>query len=197
MGYAPCVDARGFRIDWGTLTAIEPTPDEVARHVAALADAYNHPRNAPLLGHTAPLDTQDVLDHYASLRAAGAHPLLLLDEGALAGDGDLRNVDGGAAEFAFLIAAPSAQGKGLGTRFAIMVHALAFTRLGLERVYASIIPANTASRRVFDKLGYTVDTSPAARAFADEPGDVIMAIDRTTFLTAHAAAVAELRIAVR
>jgi RimJ/RimL family protein N-acetyltransferase len=197
MGYAPRVDARGFRIDWGTLTAVEPTPDEVAHHVAALVEAYNHPCNAPLLGHTMHLDAQDVLDHYASLRAGGAHPFLLLDSGELAGDGDLRNFDGGAAELAFLIAAPGAQGKGLGTRFAIMLHAVAFTRLDLDRVYASIVPANTASRRVFEKLGYTDDDSPAARAFADAPDDVVMSIDRATFLAAHAAAMAELRISWR
>jgi RimJ/RimL family protein N-acetyltransferase len=54
-------------------------------------------------------------------------------------------------------------------------------------VYASIVPHNTASRRVFEKLGYAVDHSARARDFADEPGDVVMAIDRTTFEHAHAA----------
>lgn len=201
MGYARCVDLPGFRIDWttphGTLTALEPRPDEVAQHVGALAAAYNDPHNAPLLGHTEPLAESDVLDHYTSLLGRGAHPFLLFSDGVLAGDGDLRNLDRGAAEFAFLIAAPSAQGKGLGTRFAIMIHAFGFIQLALDRVYASIVPANTASRRVFEKLGYTLDTSEAARAFADDPDDVIMCVERDTFLRAHAEAIAQLRIAMR
>jgi RimJ/RimL family protein N-acetyltransferase len=78
-----------------------------------------------------------------------------------------------------------------------MVHAFGFRRLGLDRIYASIIPDNAASRRVFEKLGYQVDASPAARAYADEPGDVTMAIDRATFERAHAQAMAEIAIAVR
>ena len=201
MGYPRCVDLPGFRIDWttphGALTALEPRLDDVAHHVGALAAAYNDPHNAPLLGHTEPLAERDVLDHYASLRGRGAHPFLLFSDGVLAGDGDLRNLDHGAAEFAFLIAAPAAQGKGLGTRFAIMIHAFAFTQLALDRVYASIVPANTASRRVFEKLGYTLDTSEAARAFADEPEDVVMSIAREAFLHQHADPMAQLRIAMR
>ena len=91
----------------------------------------------------------------------------------------------------------AARCSGLGTRIAIMLHAFGFATLGLERIYASIIPDNVASRRVFDKLGYAVDTSPAARAFADEPGDIIMAISRATFQRAHAAHLAEIQLAPR
>jgi RimJ/RimL family protein N-acetyltransferase len=127
---------------------------------------------------------------------SGAHPVLLFRDGALAGDGDLRGLAGGAAEFAFLIAAPSAQGRGLGTRFATMIHAYAFARLELERIYASVIPANVASRRVFEKLGYAADDSDAARAFGDE-GDTVLRIDRDEFLRRHAAAVAHIQIAMR
>jgi RimJ/RimL family protein N-acetyltransferase len=78
-----------------------------------------------------------------------------------------------------------------------MIHMFGFTRLRLDRIYASIIPDNTASRRVFEKLGYRVDDSPAARAYADEPGDITMAIDRLTFEHLYAPAMAEIRIAVR
>ncbi|MDX2091869.1 MAG: GNAT family N-acetyltransferase [Kofleriaceae bacterium] len=190
-----------LRIDWSTpqgeLTAVRPDLAEVTPHVAALTAAYNDPHNAALLGHTSLLEEQDVLTHYETLLAGGAHPFLLYCDGALAGDGDLRNLDGGAAEFAFLIAAPSAQGKGLGTRFAIMVHAFAFARLDLAHVYASIVPANTGSRRVFEKLGYQVDTSEAARGFADDPDDIIMSIDRATFASVHAEAMAQIRITMR
>src|SRR5690606_15824176 len=115
---------------------------------------------------------------------------------ALAGDGDLRDIADGAAEFAFLIASPAAQGKGLGTRFAVMIHAFAFLQLDLARVYASVVPDNVASRRVFEKLGYREDPSEAARAYGDD-GDVVLSIDRATFVAAHPAALAEIAIAVR
>lgn len=190
----------GFRIDWATphgeLLAYEPRLDEVAEHVRVLAAAYNDPHNAPLLGHTQPLVESEVLDHYESLLGQAAHPFLLFADGALAGDGDIRGIAEGAGEFAFMIAAPSAQGKGLGTRFATMLHAFAFSHLPIDRLYASIVPANTASRRVFDKLGYTVDDSAAARDYADD-GDVTMMIDKATFARQHAAAMAQIRIAMR
>jgi RimJ/RimL family protein N-acetyltransferase len=181
----------------GQLRAIEPRPDEVVRHAGVLAAAYNDPRNAPLLGHTEDVDEDDVIAHYADVAAAGGHNFLVFVGAELAGDADLRKVGGGAAEFAFMIASPAAQGKGLGTRVALMIHAYGFGRLGLERIYASIIPGNAASRRVFEKLGYQVDASPAARAYADEPGDITMAIDRATFERSHAQAMAEIELAVR
>jgi len=190
------VTAR-YRIDWSELSAIEPTPDEVREHAAALAIAYNDPRNAPLLGHTSQLTEADVIEHYASMRTEGARAFLLFRDGALAGDGDLRGIANGTAEFAFLIASPDAQGKGLGTRFATMIHALAFAQ-GIERIYASVIPVNVASRRVFEKLGYVEDTSPAARAYADA-GDVVLSLDRVGFRTAFhdTPALADIVIAVR
>ena len=198
------------QITWATpagrLVAIEPRPDEVVRYAEVLAAAYNDPRNAPLLGHTEDVDPDDVVAHYADVAEAGGHNFLVFVErsetgggvdGALAADADLRKVGGGAAEFAFMVASPAAQGKGLGTRIATMVHAFGFGRLGLERIYASIIPGNAASRRVFEKLGYQVDASPAARAYADEPGDITMGLDRAAFERSHAQAMAEIAIAVR
>jgi len=189
------------QITWATpvgrIVAIEPRTDEVAHHAAQLAAAYNDPHNAPLLGHSEDVDEDDVADHYADVAEDGGHNFLVFLDGALVADGDLRKVGGGAAEFAFMVAAPAAQGKGLGTRVALMIHGFGFARLGLERIYASIIPHNTASRRVFEKLGYRVDDSPAARAYADEPGDVTMVIDRAAFEAAHAAAMAEIELTMR
>lgn len=185
-----------FEIEWGELRAIEPFLDEVVHHAPALTAAYNDPRNATLLGHTTLLAEPDVLEHYETLFRDGAHPFLLLRQGALAGDGDLRDLAGGAAEFAFLVASPDAQGRGLGTRFATMIHALAFTRLGLERIYASVVPENVASRRVFEKLGYLEDDSVEARERADD-GDLVLSIDRATFLARHAAAISEIAIRPR
>jgi RimJ/RimL family protein N-acetyltransferase len=197
-----------LQIDWATpvgeLRAIEPALEDVRPHIPALAEAYNDLRNAALLGHTSMLTEADVLEHYESLLHAG-RPFLLFRNGVLAGDADLRSItnlagagplSGFSGEFAFLIADPDAQGRGLGTRFAVMVHAAAFGRLELARIYAAVVPQNVASRRVFEKLGYAVDDSEAARAYGDH-GDVVLALDRAVFERLHAEAVAEIRIAVR
>jgi RimJ/RimL family protein N-acetyltransferase len=190
-----------YQIAWsppgGSLLAIEPRPDELEHHAAALAAAYNDPHNAPLLGHTEPLGEADVIAHYASLADHGGHGFLVLRDDKLVADGDLRNLSGGAAEFAFLVADVAAQGQGLGTKIATMIHAFAFRQLQLERVYASIVPQNVASRRVFEKLGYAVDSSPSALAYAEDHGDIAMVIDRPTFARSHASQMAEIQIAVR
>jgi RimJ/RimL family protein N-acetyltransferase len=172
--------------------ALEPTRDQVATHASQLAIAYNEPRNAELLGHTQTMTDDDVIAHYAELAADGGHPFLLFRDGQLSGDGDLRGLGAGAAEFAFLIADPGAQGKGLGTRFATMLCTAGFARLGLERIYASIVPANTASRRVFEKLGYALDDSRLARDYAEDPNDIVMSIDRATFERVNADAIAHI-----
>jgi RimJ/RimL family protein N-acetyltransferase len=161
-----------MKIEWGELVAV--TLRDVTPYAAALAAAYNDPKNSALLGNTQAMSESDVLEHYATL----PYPFVLLARGELAGDADLRGVAGGAAEFAFLIAAPSAQGKGLGTRFATMIHAAAFRTIGLERVYASVIPDNTASLRVFEKLGYVPDET---LAYGD-PGDIVLRLDRAAFV---------------
>jgi RimJ/RimL family protein N-acetyltransferase len=190
-----------YRLDWttdaGALAAISPTRDELRAHAPALALGYNEPANAELMGHAEPMSAEDVAEHYEDMAAQGAHQFLLFVDGALVGDADLRGLREGSAEFAFMIAARGLQGKGLGTRFAAMIHVLAFTHLGLGRVYASIVPHNTASRRVFEKLGYTLDDSTAARAYADEPGDVVMSIDRAAFARTNAAALAQVTVSTR
>ena len=129
-----------WAIDGLVLSAIEPTDAELAAAADRLAVAYNDPRNAALLGHTEALDAADVLEHYAELAEDGARQFLLFVDGELAGDADLRGLEDGTAEFAFLIGAPAAQGRGLGTRFAIMVHAFGFETLGLTAIYASVVP---------------------------------------------------------
>jgi len=188
----------GVRIEWttdvGELVASEPQFSDVVAHAATLAAGYNDPENARLMGHLEPFSEAEVVDHYAAMRKEGAHAFLLYFEGKLVGDADLRGMHHGAGEFAFMIAAREQQGKGLGTKFALMVNAYAFTTLGLDRVYASIAPKNRASQRVFEKLGYTVDSSAEARAFADEASDVTMVITREAFERAHSATLTEVRI---
>ena len=191
----------GYRIDWtsdaGQLSAFEPTADEVAQYAADLSRGYNDPRNAHLMGHADPIDPDEVIELYADAAEEGTRSFLLFQAGAFAGDGDLRGLRGGTAEFAFMIGAPSAQGKGLGTRFATMIHAFGFQTVGLHHIYASIVPANTASRRVFEKLGYALDDSPVARGYADEPGDLVMSIDRPQFERVAGVALDQIRITSR
>lgn len=169
-----------IEITWGPLRAIEPTRDELQRYAPLLADGYNDPANAPLMGHAQIITPAEVVDSYVSSIADGMRAFLFFDGDDFAGDGDLRNFRDKTAEFAFMIAAPNAQGKGLGTRFATMIHAFGFQTL--ERIYASVVPQNTASLRVFAKLGYVVDESPEGRTYAEEPGDITLSLARSNFL---------------
>lgn len=186
-----------YALHWAELSATEPTPGELAQHAPALSAAYNEPRNADLMGHTTEISPAEVVETYIDGIAAGMRAFLLFESGELAGDADLRGLRDDSAEFAFMIAMPSKQGKGLGTRFALMIHAFGFRELGLARIYASVAPHNRASLRSFEKLGYVVDTSAAARAYADEPDDITLVIDRATFERLHADAIAQIRIGVR
>ncbi|HEY0189685.1 MAG TPA: hypothetical protein VGC42_01090, partial [Kofleriaceae bacterium] len=61
----------------------------------------------------------------------------------------------------------------------------------------SILPSNVASRRVFEKLGHTLDDTAAGRAYADDPGDLVTVVDRATFECAHAAHLAEIHLGLR
>ena len=51
-------------VSWNELTAVEPSPAEVARHAADLAAAYNDPHNAAMMGHDEPFTPADVEEHY-------------------------------------------------------------------------------------------------------------------------------------
>jgi len=78
--------ALSWQLTWttpnGALVAVEPRPDEVARHAAVLAAAYNDPHNAPLLGHTEPIDAAGVIAHYADVAAGGGHNFLVYGDGS-------------------------------------------------------------------------------------------------------------------
>jgi RimJ/RimL family protein N-acetyltransferase len=197
------------RIAWpdpsGELLAIEPTTAEVAASAAALAAAYSDPHNAPLMGHVDPLSPADVIEHYAGLADEGGRPFLLYDRGELAGDADFRGLapgpDGPTAEFAIMVAARAAQGKGLGTRFALMLHRFAFAPpplgLGLGRIYVAIVPQNAGSRRLFAKLGYRADHSPTARIYVDEEDDLSLSLGAAEFARDHGAKVAAVELTAR
>jgi RimJ/RimL family protein N-acetyltransferase len=178
---------------WDDLRVAVPTPAEVAAAAPRLAAFYNDPHNASMLAHDEDLSVEDVLEHYDSLREDGL-PFLLHAGGVLAGDGDLRDIENGVAETAILVGDRGAQGKGLGTRFLTMIHALAFGPVGLHRVYATIIPGNAASLRLFEKIGYARDGSPAARAYIDEDDDVTLSLGREDFLARHRSSLSAIRL---
>ena len=179
------------------LRASEPTRAQVAVAAPGLAAFYNEPHNRAMLGHAADLSEADVVAHYRRLAGDGARAFLLELDGRLVGDADIRHIDRGHGEIAILVGDRSVQGRGLGTRFGVMVHAFAFRGLGLRRVYASIIPANAASLRLFEKLGYERDDSPAARRTMDAPDDFTGALAGARFEELHGALAAAVTIAPR
>jgi RimJ/RimL family protein N-acetyltransferase len=175
-----------IQIEWttdkGRLLASEPTAGELVHYSPALSAGYNDPANAELMGHQQPISPAEVVESYVTSLVGGMRAFLLFVDDALVGDGDLRNFRADTCEFAFMIAAPSTQGKGLGTAFATMIHAFGFRTLGMARIYASVVPHNTASRRVFEKLGYVIDDSEQGREYAEEPKDVVLVLHRDVFM---------------
>jgi len=178
--------ARLWAVEWErageTLTVLEPTDDELRRAAPDLAAFYNDGHNRVMMGHDAePHSPPDVIAYYQELRREGGRPFLLQMDGVLIGDADFRNIEDGIGEFAIMIGRRICQGRGLGTRFGLMLHLFGYDLLGLERIYISVIPANTASRRLFERLGYQIDDSPAARRFIDEETDLTMSLARSAF----------------
>jgi RimJ/RimL family protein N-acetyltransferase len=177
------------------LRAYEPTSEEVAGAAPLLLSYYNDPHNRAMLAHEADLALADVAEHYHRVAEGGGRAFLLEADGVLVGDADLRGVVGGEAEVAILVGARAVQGRGLGTTFGVMLHAFAFRVLKLARLYASIIPANVPSLRLFQRLGYERDDSQAARRTADAPDDVTLSLSVERFDGLHGALAARVRVA--
>jgi RimJ/RimL family protein N-acetyltransferase len=104
------------------------------------------------------------------------------------GDADFRHVHvaGAEAEFAILVGPRAQQSRGLGTRYAAMMHVAARRAFRFERIYAIVIPANIASRRMLEKLGYQLDHSPRAALFAEDDDDIAMSLELAEFERTHA-----------
>jgi RimJ/RimL family protein N-acetyltransferase len=183
--------------DGDHLRAREPTRKEIAEAAPRLARFYGDPHNQAMLAQEEDQSAADVVAHYRGLASEGARAFFLEVDEQLVGDADLRNLTKQRAEVAILIGDRSMQGRGLGTRFGIMLHAFAFGTLRLRRTYASIIPANSGSLRLFDKLGYERDNTPIARRFADEPTDVTLSLDSTRFQRLHGPAAARVQVTKR
>jgi RimJ/RimL family protein N-acetyltransferase len=177
-----------FIVEWATcgalLRIVEPKAlEEVRVHASALAEYYNEPTNRALMTNAHHFLAEDVVERFAEMRAEGGRPFLLFEDDIFMGDGDLRHIERHEAEFAIMVGARARQAKGRGTLFSIMVLALAFGRLGLQRVYASVRPENAGSLRMFEKVGYALDTSVEARRYAEADDDVCLSIDACAFAT--------------
>jgi RimJ/RimL family protein N-acetyltransferase len=180
----------------GQLEAQEPSTLEVETASSQLSSWYNEEHNRSMMSNTELMSAVDVCEHFEKLRDQGGRSFLLFADGRLMGDADLRHIDlqSRTAEFTILVGERAAQGRGFGTRFALMLHALAFAKLGLAHIYVSIIPANRGSLRLFEKLGYQRDDSPAARGYIDEDDDVTMSFARDDFLRVCGDTIARLSI---
>jgi RimJ/RimL family protein N-acetyltransferase len=184
-------------VEWqrpdGVYRALEPGLAELEARALQIAVAYNDPYNKAMMDNREEFSARGVLDLWKEMRKAGGRPFLLYRDGLWMGDADFRGIEDGRAEFAIMIGPRAGQGKGVGTAFGVMLHALAFQVWRLERVYVTILPANIPSQRLFARLGYRIDESATARSYADNDGDVSMSCDEAAFLAAHQAAVSELR----
>jgi RimJ/RimL family protein N-acetyltransferase len=181
----------------GWLHAFEPTLTEVVAGAPLLAAFYNDRHNSAMMTNTREASTDDVVERFHEMHAAGDRPFLLEQDGEVVGDADLRKIQGAEAEFAILIGRRVQQSRGLGTRFAAMLHAAAFRVMGFERIYATVIPQNIASRRMLEKLGHEVDQSSRAATFADTVGDIAMSVGRVEFERAHADLLTQVVITAR
>jgi|SRR5580692_2823123 RimJ/RimL family protein N-acetyltransferase len=178
---------------------VEPRSAELGLHTTDLAAYYNEPDNRRLMTNEHEFSAEAVAHHFAELRAEGGRPFLLFEDDLLMGDCDLRNIEAGQAEFAILVGARARQGQGKGTLFSVMVHALAFGRLALRTVYASVRPENVGSLRMLQKVGYAVDASPEARRYAEADDDVCLSVSADAFAAGVAGELAtrSIRVAVR
>lgn len=183
--------------DGGPLRGFEPTREELSAGAPLLSEYYNEPTNRALMTNEHDYSANDVVLMYERMWEAGGRQFFLACGDTLVGDCDLRNIEHDRAEYAVLVGPRQTQAKGLGTRFSIMVLALAFGRLGLRRVYASIRPENAGSLRMFAKVGYAIDEGPDARRYAEAPDDVCVSIGPEELGRAYPHALAEVRITVR
>jgi RimJ/RimL family protein N-acetyltransferase len=178
----------------GTYVAIEPSAADVAEHADTLRDWYNLAANAAMMGNTAEMSRDDVLDYWAATGERRARGFLLFKGDELVGDAELRNIADGRAEFSIMIGALHTQGRGLGATFTAMLHVLAFRTLGVNRIYVQPLPENERVQRMELRLGYERDDSPEAKAFADDDRAITMSIGRDRFAEANAAAWREVAV---
>ncbi len=171
-----------LRMKWNgrTLSAREPTATEMQEAAPILGQWYSETYNRRMMDGQV-MTSEETLATLEAARVRGDRPFLLYVDDVLAGDADFRHLEPPTGEFAIMIGRREAQGHGLGTAFAEMLHRFAFGVLQLERVYLTVLEANIAGRRCYEKLGYTRDDSPTACSFVESARDIPMSLSRATF----------------
>jgi RimJ/RimL family protein N-acetyltransferase len=175
-----------YQRDGVTYRAVEPSHELVRAHANTLRAWYNTPANSQLMGNTVEMTVDDVLEYWRDVDKRNARGFLLFVDDVLAGDSELRHITHAYAEFSIMIGALAEQGRGLGGTFAALIHVFAFRELGLQRLYVPPKAENVRVHRLNFRLGYGVDNSPEARAFADDESDVTMSITRERFEAVNA-----------
>ena len=118
-----------------------------------------------MMGHDEePHTAGDVVAYYEQLRIEGGRPFLLYMDGVLMGDADFRNIAGVRGEFAIMIGGRASQGRGLGTRFALMLHAFGYDVLGPRADLHLGDPGQRARRAGFSKSSAMSPTTAPRRA---------------------------------
>ncbi len=176
----------------GIWRAFEPSAEQLDAYCPLLADAYNEPYNRAMMANEQAFTAEQVAALWKDMWRRGGRPFLLVRGDEWIGDADFRHVEDGCAEFAIMVGPRGRQGKGVGTAFAVMLHALAFRVWKLDRIYVTILPSNTASQRLFRKLGYQIDDSPKARSYTDQDDDVSMSCDFAQLAASHGPQLEEL-----
>ena len=105
------------------------------------------------------------LEHRIMYTAAGAHPFVIVENGAIVGDLNLTQIVRGAEESANvgLLVDRDARGRGIATAAIGLASRLAFGELALHRLQAGVQPANVASQKAFLRNGF--DQIGLARGF--------------------------------
>jgi RimJ/RimL family protein N-acetyltransferase len=166
------------------LRVVEPDLEQLQEAAASFSAWYSETHNRAMMTGE-PMSPEDALEYHRESQAAGNRIFFLHADGQLMGDADFRHVERGSAEWAIMVGNRLVQGKGLGTSFGILLHHVAFSALGLQRVYLAVIPANVGGRRCYEKLGYAPDPSAEARRFAEDETDLCMSLPREQFYELH------------
>jgi diamine N-acetyltransferase len=137
---------------------------ELTRSDLAAINRWRHDRSV-IEGLAAPFRFIDIevderwYDQYLASRERQVRCAICDQEGTAHGVVSLTNIDPvhRHAEFHVMIGEAVARGRGWGTEATRAMVRHAFRDLNLHRVYLSVREANVAARRVYDKVGFTVE----------------------------------------
>lgn len=167
--------------DLGELRAVKCDLKLLQLHSNWLAQCYNEPYNQEMMGNSQCFTSENVIEYYQESWQKGNLMFLLFVGDEIVGDADYRNCSKGCAEFVIMIGSRNWQGKSLGTNFGIMLHHFAFDFFQFKKIYSTILPQNKVSIKLFNKLGYSIDNTPAAKKFADSDVDLCFSISDNQF----------------